>query len=123
MAELDDLFVHRKDFRPNAPTSVTDECKCPECGARNAFSKWIAHNGMDSGYYCEDCNDFHSCFECPGCGEYFGAAGSWSNQIEVEAASHEHLATTSGIETTAPPDDTKPRENHVRDAVLNNLTD
>jgi hypothetical protein len=28
-----------------------------------------------------------------------------------------------GTETTAPADDSKPRQNHVRDAVLNNLTD
>ncbi len=33
---------------------------------------------------------------------------------------HTHGALTSG-ETTAPPDDTKPRENHVRDAVRANL--
>ena len=32
---------------------------------------------------------------------------------------HTHVAPTSG-ETTAPPDDTKPRENHVRDAVRAN---
>lgn len=87
MADLSDLFCHRSDFKPHAPTAVTDECKCPDCGVWNSFSKWGYHEGIFSGYYCEDCNDFHSCFECPACGEYFGAAGSSSNDIEV--AGHE----------------------------------
>ncbi len=86
MAELSDLFCHSSDFTPHAPTAVTNECKCPDCSKQNAFSKWIYHNGMDSGHFCESCNDFHSCFECPACGEYFGAAGSSSGDIEV--ASH-----------------------------------
>jgi rubredoxin len=83
MAELSDLFCHRRDFTPNAPTAVNDECKCPNCGALNAFSKWIHHNGVDSGDFCEFCNDLHSCFECPSCGEYFGAAGTHKGDIEV----------------------------------------
>lgn len=37
---------------------------------------------------------------------YYGATGHWPTRP-----------------ATTPPDDTKPRENHVRDAVLNNLTD
>lgn len=83
MANFSDLMCHRSDFTPHAPRAATDECKCPDCGTRNAFSKWIYHNGMDSGYFCESCNDFHSCFECPACGEYYGAAGSSNGVIEV----------------------------------------
>lgn len=83
MAELSDLLCHRSDFTPHAPIAVSDECKCPHCGALNTFSKWIYHGAMGNGYFCYACNDVHSCFECPACGEYFGAAGSSSDQIEV----------------------------------------
>lgn len=83
MADFSDLMCHRGDFKPHAPRAATDECKCPACGAINAFSKWIYHNGMHSGHFCEDCNDFHSCLECPACGEYFGAAGTHKDAIEV----------------------------------------
>jgi hypothetical protein len=120
MAKLKDLFAHRKDFKPSAPTSTSDKCKCPECGHEAPFSEWEHHDGMSSGFYCEDCNDFHSCFECPGCGEFIGAAGSYSGQIEVDAAEHVHRAPSESSETTAPPDDTEPRQNHVRDAVRAN---
>ena len=32
-----------------------------------------------------------------------------------------YAGTLEAVRSTASPDDTKPRENHVRDAVLNNL--
>lgn len=46
---------------------------------------------------------------------------SCGEAIKIYAAD-EHLwrGPASGGETTAPPDDTKPRQNHVRDAVREN---
>lgn len=120
MAKLDDLFAHCGDFKPRAPTSEADKCKCPECAHVAPFGDWNYHGGMDSGFWCEDCNDFHSCFECPSCGGYLGAAGSYAGAIEVMAADHEWRGPIEG-ETTAPVDDTKPSANHVRDAVQANM--
>jgi hypothetical protein len=40
--------------------------------------------------------------------------------LDLWWGAHEHQGHV-GTETTAPPDDTKPRENHVRDAVRANL--
>lgn len=86
MAKLDDLFAHRGNFKPRAPESEADRCKCPECGKVAPFGEWPYHKGMDSGFFCEECNDFHSCFECPSCGEFIGAAGSGTAPIELEIA-------------------------------------
>jgi hypothetical protein len=118
MAEMRDLDFHRDDFAPRAPVDVAQRCKCPDCGAWSPFSQWTYHNGTDSGYYCDDCNDFHSCFECPQCGEYFGAAGTYRESIVVEpcAVDREWRGTIhDGSTTRIPDDDTHP--NHVRDAV------
>lgn len=85
MAKLDDLFGLRGHFKPQPPTRETEICKCPECGKSAPFSEWTFHNGLDSGSWCEDCEDFHACFECPNCGEQIGIATSWlSIQVEVK---------------------------------------
>lgn len=47
------------------------------------------------------------------------AAVATGEYLDQWSMSHEHSAPTSG-ETTAPSDDTEPRQNHVRDAVRAN---
>lgn len=100
MATLNDLFAHRDNFKPHAPESKADMCKCPECGNVAPFGEWPYHNGMDSGFFCGECNDFHSCFECPSCGEFIGAARHFAGRIEVTAA---------GAGQCAPPPTRTPR--------------
>lgn len=83
MAELQDLFCHRSDFTPAPPTHISDMCKCSHCQHVAPFSDWIYLNGMGEGVFCESCNDFHSCFQCPTCNEMIGAAGHSNGFIEV----------------------------------------
>jgi hypothetical protein len=67
----------------NAPESESDQCKCPRCSDAAPFGEWAFLDGITDGFWCEDCNDFHSCFECPSCGAFVGAAGHYVGRIEV----------------------------------------
>jgi hypothetical protein len=82
MADLKDLFYHNDAFTQRV-THVDVLCECPHCHHVAPFSQWEFLNGMDDGDWCEDCGDFHSCFQCPACDELIGAAGNSNGTIIV----------------------------------------
>ncbi len=78
MVTLRDLLDNCNAFTPQRPTSTDDLLHCTGCGEWSPGGFWNVHDGCSSGYYCEDCNDFHACIACPFCGDMHGMPGAYS---------------------------------------------